>query len=228
MEIKDIIQHTEQEEESTPVYMPSSSEKKRAVLMYLFIGIVVYLSKQDVNKFEYYHLKQATGRRILFLLALVVSVVLLFIPVIKIIAALLLIIFIAAWCLWVKQARDWFYDYWSKTNFLSLFAWVGNWFLDLFEIDMKRSDLEIDMTNTAKKAKDKTEETEEKAGNATDDTADKVDDKTEEKAEDTAADVVEDVDATDTTAVDATPRDSQLNPIDEDLQKDLDTDDNNK
>jgi uncharacterized membrane protein len=97
MEIKDIIQNKTQEEESTPVYMPSSSEKKRAVLMYLFIGIVVYLSKKDVNKFEYYHLKQATGRRILFLLALVVSIVLLFIPVIKILAALLLIAFIVVW-----------------------------------------------------------------------------------------------------------------------------------
>ena len=184
MEIKDIIQNKTQEEESTPVYMPSSSEKKRAVLMYLFIGIVVYLSKKDVNKFEYYHLKQATGRRILFLLALVVSVVLLFIPIIKIIAALLLIVFIVAWWLWVKQARDWFYDYWSKTNFLSLFAWVGNWFLDLFEIDIKHTDPEIDTTNTA-------------------------DDK-------------------DTAETPDTSKDSESNPIDEDLQKDLDTDDNNK
>ena len=172
MEIKDIIQHTEQEEESTPVYMPSSSEKKRAVLMYLFIGIVVYLSKKDVNVFEYYHLKQATGRRILFLFTLVVSIVLLFIPVIKILAALLLIVFIAAWGIWIKQARDWFYDYWSKTNILSLFSWVGNRFLNLFEIEMRHVDPEIETTNTAK--------------------------------------------------------DSKSNPIDEDLQKDEDTDDNKK
>jgi hypothetical protein len=86
MEIKDIIQNKTPEEETTPVYIPSSSEKKRAVLMYLLIGIMVYLSKKDVNKFEYYHLKQATGRRILFLFACVICIVLLFIPVIKILA----------------------------------------------------------------------------------------------------------------------------------------------
>lgn len=149
MEIKDIIQNKTSQEESTPAYKPSSSEKKRAVLMYLFIGIVVYLSKKDVNKFEYYHLKQATGRRILFLFACVVCVVLLIIPIIKILAWLLLIIFIAAWAIWVKQAWDWYYQYWSKTNFMSLFSGVGNWFLELFEINMKEIDIDIDESTPA-------------------------------------------------------------------------------
>jgi hypothetical protein len=53
---------------------------------------------------------------------------------------------------------------------------VGNWFLDLFEINMKQTDSEMDTANTA----------------------------------------------------DTTDKDNQSNSIDEDLQKDLDTDDNNK
>ena len=142
MEIKDIIQNKTPEEETAPVYIPSSSEKKRAVLMYLLIGIMVYLSKKDVNKFEYYHLKQATGRRILFLFACVICIVLLFIPVIKILAWLLIVIFVVAWCIWIKQARDGFYVYWSKTNFMSLFSGVGNWFLELFEINMRQIDVD--------------------------------------------------------------------------------------
>lgn len=142
MEIKDIIQNKTQEEETAPVYVPSSSEKKRAVLMYLLIGIMVYLSRKDVNKFEYYHLKQATGRRILFLFACVICVVLLIIPVIKILAWLLIVVFVVAWGIWIKQARDGFYVYWSKTNFMSLFSGVGNRFLELFEINMKQIDFD--------------------------------------------------------------------------------------
>ena len=148
MEIKDIIQKKEESEESTPVYMPSSSEKKRAVLMYLFIGIVVYLSKKDINVFEYYHLKQASWRRILFLFVLVLSAVLLFLPVIKIIWALLLIAFVATWGIWVKQAWDWKYSTWSNTSFMDLFSSVWNRFLDLFEINIKTINPDGDTKNT--------------------------------------------------------------------------------
>ena len=137
MEIKDIIQNKEETPENAPVYMPSSSEKKRAVLMYLFIGIMVYISKTEVNVFEYYHLKQATWWWIMFLLILVLSAVLLFLPIIKIIWVLLLLIFIAARVIGVKQAWDGKYQNTSMTSFMSLFSWVWNWFLDLFEINPK-------------------------------------------------------------------------------------------
>jgi len=64
-------------------YVPGSSDKKRAIMMYLFFGIMVTLTKKELNSFEYYHLRQSAGRWILFLLILVFDVVLLFIPVIK-------------------------------------------------------------------------------------------------------------------------------------------------
>ncbi len=42
------------------LYMPSSTEKKRAVMMYLLIGIIVVaFNNQKKSDFESFHLKQA-------------------------------------------------------------------------------------------------------------------------------------------------------------------------
>ena len=40
-------------------YVPSSVERKKAVLMYFFVGIVAALSKERVSLYEFFHLKQA-------------------------------------------------------------------------------------------------------------------------------------------------------------------------
>ena len=47
-------------ESSKEVYIPSSTEKKRAVMMYLLIGIIVVaFNNQKKSDFEQFHLKQA-------------------------------------------------------------------------------------------------------------------------------------------------------------------------
>jgi len=47
-------------EPSKEVYIPSSTEKKRAVMMYLLIGIIVVaLNNQKKSDFEQFHLKQS-------------------------------------------------------------------------------------------------------------------------------------------------------------------------
>lgn len=140
MEVKDIIENKDTNQDNTLKYMPSSSEKKRAVMMYLFFGIMVYLSKKDVTVFEYYHLKQASGRWILFLLVLVLDIVLLFIPVLKILWLLPIIALVAVWALAVKQARDWKYSDWTKPSFMDFFAWVWNRFIELFELNVHEVD----------------------------------------------------------------------------------------
>ena len=40
-------------------YVPSSLERKKAVLMYFFVGIVFSLSKDRVSVYELFHLKQS-------------------------------------------------------------------------------------------------------------------------------------------------------------------------
>lgn len=47
-------------EPTQEVYVPSSTEKKRAVMMYLLIGIIVVaFNNQKKSDFEQFHLKQA-------------------------------------------------------------------------------------------------------------------------------------------------------------------------
>ena len=131
-------------------YVPSSSDKKRAVMMYLFLGVMVWLSKKNINSFEYYHMKQATGRWILFLLILVLDIVLLFIPVIKYLWLIPLIVMIVAWGISVKQSRDGEYFINKKDSPLALFSWIWGWFLDLFEIEINKpwaTAMQIEDTN---------------------------------------------------------------------------------
>jgi len=40
-------------------YVPSSIERKKAVLMYFFVGIVAALSRGKISIYEFFHLKQA-------------------------------------------------------------------------------------------------------------------------------------------------------------------------
>ena len=47
-------------EPSNEVYIPSSTEKKRAVMMYLLIGIIASaFNNQEKSDFEQFHLKQS-------------------------------------------------------------------------------------------------------------------------------------------------------------------------
>jgi hypothetical protein len=47
-------------EPSKEVYIPSSTEKKRAVMMYLLIGIIIVaFNNQKKTDFEQFHLKQS-------------------------------------------------------------------------------------------------------------------------------------------------------------------------
>ncbi len=141
-------QNTAQENNNNAVdtnkYVPSSSDKKRAIMMYLVLGIMVWLSKKNMNNFEYYHLKQAAGRWMIFILILVFAIVLLFIPIIKYLAIIPLIVLVVVWAINIKQARDWKYFINKKDSPLALFSWVGAWFIDLFEIGVKTPKFNID------------------------------------------------------------------------------------
>lgn len=144
MQIQNTISENQEGHIDTAKYIPSSSDKKRAIMMYLILGIMVWLSKKNMNNFEYYHLKQAVGRWMIFILILVFAIVLLFIPVIKYLAIIPLIVLVVVWVISAKQARDWKYFTTKKDSPLALFSGVGVWFIDLFEIGMEVPQSNID------------------------------------------------------------------------------------
>ena len=147
MKIKDISQgETTQPIEDENKYIPGSSEKKRASVMYLFFGIIVSLSKKEFSPFEFYHLKQSIWLWILILPVVLIS----FIPLVRIIWIIVLVVLLTV--LWISFANafNWKYFDNSKNAALMLPAGIWGWFLDLFELWIKSKDSEENSTSEEK------------------------------------------------------------------------------
>jgi len=87
-------------------YVPSSIERKKALLMYFFVGIVAALSKEEVSVYEMFHLKQSMGRWMSFFVSLIVGIVFIFIPYLWILPVFVFICFLIVWIIFAKQARE--------------------------------------------------------------------------------------------------------------------------
>lgn len=130
-------------EPSKEVYVPSSTEKKRAVMMYLLIGIIIVaFNNQKKTDFEQFHLKQSIWWRSVFLLLVVVTSLFMFIPFIKYIPILAVIIMVAFLALFVKKARDGKYAI-AQENKLAIFVGLGGWIMTLFEVKQEEKTPEI-------------------------------------------------------------------------------------
>lgn len=120
------------------LYVPSSLEKKRAILMYLFFGIMIFIGRKEMSIFEYFHLRQALWWSVLFILFLILSLVLFFLPVIRYLWLLIILIIVFMWILFVLDAWKGRYNviWWEKSP-LALFIWIGEWIINLFELQIK-------------------------------------------------------------------------------------------
>jgi uncharacterized membrane protein len=118
-------------------YIPWSAEKKKWVMMYLWIGLLLSLSKTDMSRFEYFHLRQALGRWLVFMLVVLVSVVLLFLPIIWFVGRLVIVAMLVMGWLFVKQAWDGVaYDIVENAQ-IPLFVGVGGWLLQMFDMTIR-------------------------------------------------------------------------------------------
>ncbi len=123
-------------------YVPSSVERKKALIMYFFVGIIAALSKEEVSVYEMFHLKQALGRRMLFFIFLIGSVIFIFIPWLWIIPVILFIIYLIIRVIFAKQAREGVYVINEDKILMPLFAWLGGWIITVFELDVIYEDEE--------------------------------------------------------------------------------------
>jgi uncharacterized membrane protein len=124
------------------VYAPSSTEKKRAVMMYLLIGIIVVaFNNQKKSDFEQFHLKQSLGWRSVFLLLVVVTSIFMFIPFIRYIPILVVLIMVVFLAVFIKRARDGKYTI-DQGNKLAVFVGLGEWIMTLFEVKQDDKTLE--------------------------------------------------------------------------------------
>ena len=115
-------------------YVPSSIQKKRALLMYFLMGIVMVIEEKKTNEFEYFHLKQAIWWRTTFLALLLLCVLLLFIPYVQILGILWLVAWVALLVVFAKQARDGIYKKNRNTYRWAIFPSLGNRIVSLFDL----------------------------------------------------------------------------------------------
>jgi uncharacterized membrane protein len=125
--------------------VPSSVERKKAVLMYFFVGIVVALSKEKISYYELFHLKQAMGWRTTFFICMVFGIIFIFIPYyLWLIPLILFLCYMVFWVIFVKQAREGRYTVDEDKILLPFFAGIGGWIVSVFEIEVVHEDNEVD------------------------------------------------------------------------------------
>jgi len=121
-------------------YVPSESERKKVVLYYFFVGIVIALSKKTITRYELFHLRQAIGWWAVFFLVFIFSMMWIFIPFLRFIPILMFIAMFVIWIIFVKQAWEWKYVVevnWEEKILLPFFNGIGTWILDMFDLDLK-------------------------------------------------------------------------------------------
>jgi uncharacterized membrane protein len=65
------------------IYLPGSSERKRAIMAYLLVGLLFFSGKEELTVFEYYHYKQSIGWYTLTIFSLVLWILVFWIPVLR-------------------------------------------------------------------------------------------------------------------------------------------------
>ncbi len=121
-------------------YVPSEIERKKAVMMYFFVGILPALAGKKMTIYEVFHLKQALWWWFTFFVFLVLSSFFWFIPFVKIIPFLLFVWLVVVWILFIKQAREGKYFVKEDKILMPFFYSIWSWILNIFDIkiDVKK------------------------------------------------------------------------------------------
>ena len=120
-------------------YIPSSSEKKQAVLMYMVVGLTLSMWKWEVSPFTHHHLKQSLGWLVFLILVifwdLALSILWIILSFFMRIAALISIPALVIGAMWIYQATKWKYIWENEAmnKFFMLFSGIWNWVLNLFD-----------------------------------------------------------------------------------------------
>ena len=120
-------------------YLPSSSEKKQAVMMYMAVGLVLSMWKWEVSPYTHHHLKQSLGWLVFLVLTIFADLVLAVFSIILSffgwLAVLITIPALTIGAMWIYQAQQGKYIWESEAinKFFLFFSWIGNWTLNLFD-----------------------------------------------------------------------------------------------
>lgn len=117
-------------------YIPTEVERKRAVMMYFLIGILLsIISNKKMTLYERFHFKQALWWWMIFFTFLIIFTFFFFIPYIRLIPILFFFILLAVWIYFVYQAWNWYYVNDEKKIVMPFFYWLWWWVYSIFNLD---------------------------------------------------------------------------------------------
>ena len=128
-------------------YLPSSSEKKQAVMMYMVVGLALSMWKREVSPFTHHHIRQSLGWLVSLMLMIFADIILIVVwfmlsaisgliySFFSFIAFFVSVPVLIVWGMWIYQATKWKYIWESEfTNkFFAFFSGIWNRVLNLFD-----------------------------------------------------------------------------------------------
>lgn len=116
-------------------YVPTSVERKKALLMYFLVWILIWLSSRKNNGYERFHLKQSMWWWLIFFALFIISSLLFFIPYIRVLPIFIFVWVFWIWAYFVKQVWKWEYIMDNQKIFMPIFYWIWWWMIDMFDIE---------------------------------------------------------------------------------------------
>lgn len=116
-------------------YIPSSIERKKAISMYFFVWILIWLTTKNLSIFERFHIKQSIWWWLIFISLFIISAFIYFVPYIWYFPMLIFAILFWIWWYLIHQAWKWEYIMKNKKIFMPVFYWIWGWLIEMFEIE---------------------------------------------------------------------------------------------
>ena len=115
------------------LYVASSIERKRSLMMYYLFGIMMSLDKKDLSEFESFHVRQSMWWWMIAIIWILLSVVLTFIPYSWSFVVPIRLILLIFFGIYNFQAINWQYKKPDQAKW-NLFYWLGAWLMLIFEM----------------------------------------------------------------------------------------------
>lgn len=118
------------------LYLPSSSERKRAITAYLLVGLLFFSSKEELTVYEYFHYKQAIGWYMSTMTLLLFQLMLVWIPLVKWLPFFFVLINLVILLVMVFKAwkGEYAYNLLQEKRWKMFYADLGGWILTIFDI----------------------------------------------------------------------------------------------
>ncbi len=131
-------------------YLPSSSERKRAITAYLLVGLLFFSSKEELTVYEYFHYKQAIGRYTAMMAFMLLWLLIFWIPVLGWLPFLLVLVNLVLVIIFVFKAwkGEYLANVLQEQKWKTLYADIGGRILGIFDVK-KRVYGDITMDHSA-------------------------------------------------------------------------------